>query len=142
MSLTISYTHVYDYRNFSGLGILPLVSVQLFYGSAKVWTGKALLDSGATYSAFDANIAVQLGIDISKLPKERIRGVGGSSLMYRQRMGIRVGPMLKPMACQIYFIEGHANRNLPNLIGRDGVFNHLQIGIDEANKKIYMALNS
>jgi len=31
--------------------------------------------------------------------------------------------------------------NTPNLLGRIGIFEHVQIGLDEAKKQFYMRLN-
>ena len=143
MSQTVIYSHTYNYRLLAGhSGIFyPLVPVELLYGKNAIWRGDVLLDSGANYPVFDAEIAERLGINLKKSPRILASGLGGYQMLYQQKMGLRIGPIQKPLQCIVCFIEALNKRGAPNVIGRIGVFDHLKIGFDEAERKVYIAVN-
>ena len=138
MNYSIHYTHAYDYRPVPEWGRQPIVMTELFHGHNRVLVS-TLLDTGAFRPLFGVHIAEQyLGIDWRKLPVESVVGVGGSLKCYKSNLRLRFGPIVRPIECQVYFAQGLKL----NLLGRAGTFDHVQIGVDEAARKIYMALNT
>ena len=138
MSQIIEYSHVYKYRKVTSWpGLYPMFPVELRYSEIEVLVD-ALLDSGALYSCFDAQIATgRFGIDLSKQRREPVIGIGSTDSVYIVQLGIKFGPLNRFVSCHVRFKE-----NLPaNLLGRVGAFEHLQIGFDEAQSSVYMALN-
>jgi hypothetical protein len=110
---------------------------ELFHGRNRVIVS-TLLDTGAFRPIFGVQVAEKyLGINWRDLPLESILGVTGSIKCYKSKVKLRFGPIVRPIECEVYFAPGLKL----NLLGRMGVFNHVQIGIDEAARKIYMALN-
>lgn len=140
MNSVVSYTYTYPYRllPFWSMRLQPVVPVDVFYGRRDRLRITTLLDSGADFPMFSLAVAEDLGIDLATLSQVKIRGVGGYPKAYRQKLGLKFGPLPQPIGCYVYFVEG-----LPiHLLGRAGVFNHVQIGFDEANKRVHMALNA
>jgi hypothetical protein len=140
MSQTVAYTHTYDYRmlpQWPGREYRPILMVEIFYNERRVQT-PALLDSGADYSLFGKELAeARLGIDFSKDRGELIFGVG-NQIGFRRKVGLHFGPLPKSIGCDAYFIDGLKFA----LLGRKGVFSQLQIGLDEAARKVYMSIRS
>ena len=138
MNHTVIYTEAHHYRPFRDWGYQPIVDVELFHRRRRKRT-IALLDTGATFPLFSRRFGEDfLGLDVAKMPVVTTIGVGGPVKCYITRLRLRFGPIITPIECEVRFAEVLAI----NLLGRRGVFNHVQIGIDEAARKIYMALNN
>src|SRR5689334_20048188 len=135
---TVAYTEAHNYRTFRNWGYLPIVDVELFSGRQRA-LALALVDTGAAYPLFSRQFAEDLlGLDVTKMPVEKLTGVSGVAEFYKTRLRLRFGPIITPVECEVRFAEV-----VPvNLLGRSGAFNHVQIGVDEAARKIYMALNN
>jgi len=137
MNHTVVYTEAHSYQQFRDWGYQPIIDVQLFSARRRA-RAIALLDTGASYSLFSRQFAEDfLGLDVTKMPVARIVTANGVKDSYRTTLRLRFGPILTPVECEVRFAEGVTL----NLLGRRGLFNHVQIGIDEAARKIYMALN-
>ncbi len=139
MTKTIEYSDSYDYKPFPFRPYrIPMVSIELFNGKTGRWRGLALLDTGADYSIFNTQIAQHLNIDFEKLPRIPVKGVGGIVTTYGlQKLAMKFGPIHTPIVSSVYFAKGQN----PNLLGRISVLEHVQVGFDQAELKIYMKLN-
>jgi len=143
MSPIVDYPQVYNYRysELSTWGPLPIISVLVIYRQGRrALQTDALLDTGAHFSHFDAEIALALGIALTG-PTEKTRGLNGKVDTYSRNLELKFPPLREPVRCEIRFQVGLNKNGLPNLVGRTGVFNLLQIGFDEAQEKVYMARN-
>ena len=142
--VTVDYPYIYDYQNWRGLGdlLFPIITVRVMYRNRSLRMS-ALLDTGATYSVFDSDVARALDIDTGQLPLIPVAGLGGiQGARSLPHLRMKFGPMQNAIECRAVFIDGLKFHSRPNLIGRLDVFEHLQIGFDEAAKKIYMAANA
>ncbi len=137
MPITINYTHVYPYSKTGELSSGPVIPLDLFSGQYASRTN-ALIDSGASYPLFDMEVAEALHLRFSPTDRLLMVGVGRNVYAYGSFAHLRFGPLLKAVRCKLYFAE---NLNTPNLLGRIGVFEHVQIGLDEAKKQFYMRVN-
>jgi hypothetical protein len=141
MSQTVAYTHTYDYRmlpQWPGREYRPILMVEIFYNEKRLQI-PALLDSGADYSIFGKELAEDiLGLDFSNDKREPLSGIGNQAWGYKRNVGLQFGPLPRSVSCEVYFADDF---NFA-LLGRKGVFSHLQIGLDEAARKVYMAVRS
>lgn len=125
----------FDYFHEEGQW-LPFVDVTLNYQKRQITT-KALVDSGASFSVFQQEIAQYLGIPMEKGKKIYLTGIGGRILGYLHRVLLRIGEA--EFSCKIVF-SPELTVSL-NLLGRDNFFQPFVISFFEANKKLLVKTN-
>ncbi|MCH8317696.1 MAG: retroviral-like aspartic protease [Bacteroidetes bacterium] len=108
----------------------PVIDLML-KGKSTSLEVNALVDSGASISVFDAEIAEYLDIDIEKGKRIYLEGIGGRILGYIHYVYIIVDQ--KRFRCKIVFSWEFTAAF--NLIGRDNFFKHFLITFDEKNKR-------
>lgn len=99
----------------------PIIPLTILYQSRLVQY-QALLDSGADYNVFHADIADYLGIKLTKGRAIKISGIGGDSIKgYLHHVNLKVGNIL--FSSSIVF-----SRQIPDqaiaVLGNQGLFNH------------------
>jgi predicted aspartyl protease len=119
--MRIPYT---KYKIGTELERLPLISVRLACNNKKVklW---ALIDSGADFSVFNADIAAILGVDLEKERQVELAGfVGGSALAWIYQVNLEVEG-LQSININVAFTES----SMPELclVGQRGFFDKFQI---------------
>ena len=109
----------------------PVVDVT-FVGRSQPLTIKALVDSGASFSVFRADILDYLGLSLERGARLYLEGIGGRILGYVHRLPVRVGERAFVMA--VVF-----SRELAvsfNLLGRDNFFRQFLITFDERGRRV------
>lgn len=93
---------------------------------------KALVDSGASYSVFRAEVAEYLGINIEKGRPIYLEGIGGRILGYMHYLPILIGS-------RVYKSKIVFSRELTvsfNILGRDNFFIPFLVTFSEKAKKV------
>ena len=93
---------------------------------------KALVDSGASFSVFRAEILDYLGIKLERGPRLYLEDIGGRILGYLHHLPVRVSTTAFSLA--VVF-----SRELSvsfNLLGRDNFFRHFLITFDELGRTV------
>jgi len=120
--------------NFSNNNFYPTIAVALL-NKNKVARSLALIDSGASVSIFNLDIAEQLGIKIETGERTTLSGVSGRIAGYVHRVKARVAG--KTFICPVVFSREY--KASFNLLGRKGFFEKFKITFDEANKSVILA---
>lgn len=95
---------------------------------------KALVDSGASFSVFRAEVLEYLDIPLARGDRVSLEGVGGRILGYRHRISARVGARQFPLT--IVFSQELAVSF--NLLGRDNFFEQFLISFDERGREVQL----
>lgn len=95
---------------------------------------KALVDSGASYSVFRAEIAERLGVKIEEGKPIYLTGIGGRILGYLHKIPIKVGN--KNFTCKIVFSKEYTVSL--NILGRDNFFQPFLISFWEKARKVIL----
>jgi len=111
----------------------PTVKIACF-GPKNRGTFLALVDSGASFSVFRAEIADYLGIKIEKGKPIYLTGIGGKILGYLHKVPVEVNG--KRFNCKIVFSREY-DISL-NILGRDNFFLPFLITFSEREKKIFL----
>lgn len=111
----------------------PIIEVKL-KSSKKEMAVKALVDSGASFSVFRAEVADYLGIPINKGKSIYLTGIGGRILGYLHKLPVRVGA--KKYSCKIVFSKEYVVSF--NILGRDNFFLPFLITFNERGKKVIL----
>lgn len=118
-----------------GFSILrPIIPIKLF-GEMGEFQYEVLLDSGADFCIFDAEIGEALGLDITSGAVERFSGVqdAEASLAYLHTIAISVGG--KKVQIPALFSYGIAKSGY-GILGQKGFFSSFTIKFDYQNKEI------
>lgn len=116
-----------------GSQYFPIIKVNL-RGFEQKLTVEALLDSGASFSVFRAEVADYLGIPIEKGKPIYLTGIGGRILGYLHKVPIRVGT--KSLICKIVFSKEYLVSL--NILGRDNFFLPFLITFYEKRRKVVL----
>lgn len=122
-----------SYIRFGGR-TLPLIGVTLFKkDSTPLLPILALVDSGASVSLFDAEIAEALGIKFSAGQKIMLEGIAGTRTAYVHEVHCSIKWYSFP--CRIAF-----SRRLGDLqiLGRLDFFQRFIVLLDEIDQKLYL----
>lgn len=119
MPLTFPYVRKGDQH-------FPVVDVTLATPSRSL-TIKALVDSGASFSVFRAEVLDYLGVPLARGTPVYLEGIGGRILGYRHRVSARLGEAGFPLTV-VFSQELTVSFNL---LGRDNFFRHFLITFDE-----------
>lgn len=95
--------------------------------SRRSLTLKALVDSGATFSVFRAEVLDYLGASLAKGERVYLEGIGGRILGYRHRVSATVGSRRFPL----HAIFSQELAVSFNLLGRDNFFQEFHVAFDE-----------
>ena len=109
----------------------PVVDVTLSTFGQSL-TIKALVDSGASFSVFRAEVLGYLGVPLERGAPVYLEGVGGRILGYRHRVSARLGEVRFPLT--VIF-----SRELAvsfNLLGRDNFFRRFLVTFDERHHTV------
>ncbi len=110
----------------------PHIPIKIEYGD-KLTRFLPLLDSGADFSVFHRTDALRIGLNWKKGRKIEFENADGSSFMARQfNLNLDIeGYKFKARVC---FVDGR-KASMP-LLGRQDVFKHFKILIDEKEKQV------
>ena len=130
----------YQYSRFIspvGISRSPVISVIVSHRDRGNSTrpADAIIDSGADVTMMDTAIADLLGIDLSKCPTDKIRGVTGEAQVVaicEVKVQINNFPESKPFYAKAYFIKGlHA----AVLLGQEDFFSNFDVSFSRKNDK-------
>lgn len=111
----------------------PIIPVTLRHGDREIRI-EALVDSGASISTFQGDLAQVLGLTLEAGEKIYLQGIGGRVLGYMHEVQLQVG--MVQMRCKIVFSNELISS--VNLLGRADFFEHFLISFDERNRKLLL----
>ncbi len=127
--------YTFDYVKM-GLWSRPIVPVTLRVNKIE-FNYLALIDSGADFNIFHADIAKILKIDISKLKKTvNFSGINGKGVGYFTAVDIGVGDNF--INTPVVF-SNDISDNGYGILGQQGFFNNYKIEFDYRGRKINLA---
>jgi len=115
----------------------PVVDITLRSLRKVSLTLKALVDSGATFSVFRAEVLEYLEIPLRRGRPLYLEGIGGRILGYRHRIPAEVGG--RKFLLTIVFSKELAISF--NLLGRDNFFYKFLVTFDEKNRRVRLKPN-
>ena len=115
----------------------PLIDIKLS-GPKKCLTVKALVDSGATFSIFQPEIAKYLGIPIRAGKIIHFQGIAGGILGYLHKVPMKVNRV--SFDCYIAFSPELETSF--NILGRNNFFLPFLITFNEKHKKVLIETNT
>ncbi len=122
---------VFPYVKWRGK-LCPIVSVELSNKGKKIYT-QAYLDTGATYSVFNADFADRLGLRLEDGKRVRfVIGDGGSIPVYLHEVGVGVDDL------SFQGTVGFSSKlgTGINILGRVTVMDRFMICFDGRNRKV------
>lgn len=137
MAIYLPFDFRLPYLSVPGLGMQPAIEVAL-YSATRATKVIGILDSGSAFTAFSEDVAARLGIaNLAEGELVRASTLAGSMDLYlfNLEMSVDLAKMSKRFAAQVAFRHGHQSRNL---LGRNLLFTHFQIGFDENQQEIYI----
>ena len=102
---------------------VPLLAVAFSY-VRQTRTYYGLVDSGAERSVCSVAVTRAAGVDLDQFPRERIRGIGGTTRARRCPMDLHI--LGRRIGTEILVVEANVV-----LLGRHDVFAAFQFGFDE-----------
>ncbi len=111
----------------------PIIPVTLRHGEREIRT-EALVDSGATISTFQGDLAEPLGLILEQGERIYLQGISGRVLGYAHKIQLQVGSEQLP--CKVVFSNELVSS--VNLLGRVDFFEHFLISSDERNHKLIL----
>lgn len=114
----------------------PVINI-ILTGPKRTRAFKALVDSGASYSVFRAEVGKRLGLEVEKGKPVYLIGIGGRILGYLHRIKVRVGK--ESFLCKIIFSEEYTVSL--NILGRDNFFLPFLITFNEKFRKVLINKN-
>jgi len=114
-----------------GQQAFPVVDLTLTARS-RALTLKALVDSGASFSVFRAEVLEHLGLRLEQGARLSLEGVGGRILGYRHRLLAQVGTT-KFFSTIVFSKELTVSFTL---LGRDNFFEHFLVTFDERRQEV------
>jgi hypothetical protein len=121
----------------------PTVVVRLSNGDSQVDT-EAMLDTGASVSIFDASLAALLDISLARARRIPVLGLDGTiraaALVPLDLAVLPVSAGISLERMPIAFLDG-IERTVGNLLGRDGFFSAVDLGLSHARRTIHLGLS-
>ncbi|MHC1569084.1 MAG: pepsin/retropepsin-like aspartic protease family protein [Candidatus Syntropharchaeia archaeon] len=111
----------------------PVIPIEL-KAKKKQFLTRAYVDSGASFSIFNAEIADYLNLDYRKGNKIYPAGVGGHICAYLNEIFLSIQNI--DIRCEVLFSDEFTVKF--NLLGRAGIFDRFRICFDDREKKLYM----
>lgn len=121
----------YPYQRSTNGNYFPIIDLKLYYKKIFLKTS-ALIDSGATISIFQEEVADELGIDIEGGKKTYLGGVGGRIKGYIHTLDVEIAA--KRFLCPIVFSREYLVSF--SLLGREAFFPKFTIIFEEKEKFI------
>jgi predicted aspartyl protease len=121
----------FDYEEIAGR-FYPVIPIELKANEKRFLT-RAYVDSGASFSIFDAEIADYLGLDYRKGDKIYPAGIGGHICTYLNEIIVALNG--REMHCEVLFSDEFTVKF--NLLGRAGIFDKFRICFDDQERKLY-----
>ena len=109
----------------------PVVDITLTVPKRSL-TVKALVDSGASFSVFRAEVIEYLGMPLTRGERVYLEGIGGRILGYRHRVPARVGN--SRFLFTVVFSQELAVSF--NLLGRENFFQQFVVTFDELGRTV------
>lgn len=115
-----------------GMVFEPLVTVPVYFPNEGYRDQEFLLDSGAIVSSLPRELATELGLSLSQLPRILFSGFGGStSFGYQADLKILLGD--EEITIPVVFTEAAGTQPI---LGRSGFFEEYSIYFNARSKKI------
>jgi hypothetical protein len=113
--------------------VMPVVEARIKHSDKnKTILGIFLIDSGATTTLLPSTDAQALGLIITSGVKVAVGGVTGHYLVgYRHEISLEIQGCLIDRVPVVFA----KNRNVPRVLGREGIFSRFAIVFDEARKR-------
>lgn len=112
----------------------PIIPIILIYG--KIIVGyEALIDSGADYNIFDAEIADVLGIKLTAGNRRQVVGLGGRIKGYEHGVNLRIGEY--QYKTNVIFSK-EIPPNSFGVLGNQGFFDQFDVGFSLRKRKIIL----
>ena len=124
MSRTLTFEGAFPYKNLPGIpGPVPSAEVILHMGDSHTGTFFAILDTGASVTIFQPELALDLGIDdVTAAPIYEIVSTGAGPIRayhFSVEMELALNGHRNRFGCKVGFAEHHIPRNI---LGRNLVF--------------------
>ena len=102
---------------------VPLLKTFLSYNKKLSLIFPSIVDSGADYCIFPANIAEDVGLDIEKGKKLPMHGIGGEDLIYfhKVKVSVDIEDATWQFDCPVGFSRGMSLKGV-GYLGRSGFF--------------------
>lgn len=111
----------------------PTINI-ILYRPKRKRAFKALIDSGASFSVFKAEVADYLGIPVEKGEPIYLTGIGGRILGYLHNLKVSINK--KNFNCKIVFSKEYTVSL--NILGRDNFFQPFLISFWEKARKVIL----
>jgi hypothetical protein len=135
---TVDYLYSQNYLPIQPSGPLgPALKVDLIMGNARIPV-IGVLDSGSTVTVFNPEYAELLGIeDVRAGEMARVGTQGGpvSYYLFDLEMEVQLVAHVLRFPCRVGFFEARKPRNI---LGRDFLFRHYQIGFRDREQEVYL----
>ena len=136
MRLVFSEEHAFFERPGTAM-VYPMLPVGLVSKQGRQVDTFALLDSGADVSMFNAMYGERIGLDIQTRRIEHIGSIDGGLECFMHRIRMIVGS--NRFDCEVAFSYELGEDIYDQLIGRDVVFDGLQLGLRQRQMRTYLA---
>ncbi len=128
--------HVFKYIRTVGFK-RPLIPITLEYQNKKIKT-LALIDSGADFNVFHADLASLLGIDLTRLSEKEFGGIKEDKNMCKGRLAmIEIGVESEFFDCPAIF-SGDISSSGYGILGQAGFFDHYKVILDYKTDNIQL----
>lgn len=130
--MTLLLPEVFPYQLFKG-NFYPLINLFIHNkGGLAKRKILALIDSGASMSIFQPDMAEKLGIKIESGKPISLQGIGGEIKGYVHTLTLEISQ--KTINCPIVFSRQY--KVSINLLGRESFFHAFQITFNESKKQL------
>jgi hypothetical protein len=125
----------FKYAKYNGQVLRPVVPIKVKNKNLEIGY-QVLVDSGADFCLFHAEIGEAIGLDIKKGKKGIVTGVGGKSSEYfLHKVTLEVGGW--PYEIEAGFLPEIGTRSIPyGLVGQIGFFEHFKVIFDRQSEEI------
>lgn len=131
------FTHEATYYQDEPLAEIEVAvtdQVGILLGESLITT--VMVDSGADYTILDERWAPRLGLDLASLPDAEMTGIGGVKVPGRVRYNVLIGLCGIWVPSTVIF----QTKPQPQLLGRDGVFESLNIAFQHGTRRLLGAV--
>src|SRR5438105_14638932 len=127
--------HRFSYQFLDSTRFLrPYIPVTLRHDSITLEPILALVDSGADFSIFDAELSYLLDIDLTKLKTIDLAGINGKAEGYVAHMEIGIEDRF--ISIPLVFSFDFSPQGFGGIVGQLGFFDSFLVEFDRANKSI------
>ncbi len=106
----------------------PFIPIKIL-GPKSIWEGYALLDSGADRCLFNAEIADDIGVDLSKCQIQNFGGIEGGNIRAKlQKIKLQVVGIEEKIEVNAGFVNSNA---VSAILGQEGFFDNLRIKFEK-----------